>query len=129
MGHDIKAPDNHEETVQGRVNNTMDANVWARDFMETFKNHGHSNSNWITEDLMVTWFANAIMCGWDHANWGRHRRVTKEDVLQAIGLAYTSKNNAKKVLDAELGVSIANAVFFTPGIDDEAYLDKRLLSK
>ena len=41
---------------------TMDAQVWASEFIK------------ITEgtadyDTMLAWFANALMCGWDHHYW------------------------------------------------------------
>ena len=105
------------------LHRTMDAKIWAQEFMETFKNHSDVMPKWLDEALMLGWFANAIMCGWDHANYDKNRRVTREDVLQAVGLAYTSPKNAKKILDSELGIAIANAVFFIPGIHDEKFLD------
>ena len=37
---------------------TMDASVWAKEFVRL---HGGD------EGLMLAWFANAIMCGYDHA--------------------------------------------------------------
>jgi hypothetical protein len=39
----------------------MDAAHWAKAFCEKFPRHD--------EGLMVAWFANAIMCGWDNAHW------------------------------------------------------------
>lgn len=47
----------------------MDAKVWAQEFMKTFKAHAGEPPAWLDEDLMLGWFANAIMCGWDHAHW------------------------------------------------------------
>jgi len=43
------------------LHKTMDAQVWARVFMEYSKRYGPFD-----EDTMLGWFANAIMCGWDH---------------------------------------------------------------
>jgi len=43
------------------LHKTMDAQVWARTFMEYSKRYGPFD-----EDTMLGWFANAIMCGWDH---------------------------------------------------------------
>lgn len=40
---------------------TMDATVWAAEFMERFKDRKQD----IDADLMLGWFANAIMTGWD----------------------------------------------------------------
>ena len=44
-----------------KLHQTMDAQVWAQAFMERV-NAGAI----VTEELMLAWFANAIMCGWDH---------------------------------------------------------------
>ena len=45
--------------------NTMDAAAWAKEFMHIFgKRLGE-----IDEGLMIGWFANAIMRGWDEAHW------------------------------------------------------------
>jgi hypothetical protein len=48
----------------------MDAKVWAQEFMDVVVEQGVA----IDEDLMLGWFANAIMCGWDHR--GRHDATT-----------------------------------------------------
>lgn len=40
---------------------TMDAKVWADEFMARFG----SRKDDIDADLMLAWFANAIMTGWD----------------------------------------------------------------
>lgn len=42
------------------LNNDMNAQRWAKEFVEL---HGGD------EDLMRSWFANAIMCGWDNHYW------------------------------------------------------------
>jgi hypothetical protein len=55
---------------------TMDAAVWAKDFWERFGN----NKDQIDESLMLTWFANAIMCGWDHAHWKLEPRLKEYEV-------------------------------------------------
>jgi len=39
---------------------TMDATIWAREFMERTKGN-------ITQEDMIGWFANAIMAGYDSA--------------------------------------------------------------
>jgi len=46
-----------------QLHQTMDGSVWAKDFMERF---GHRKDE-IDESLMLSWFCNAIMVGWDHA--------------------------------------------------------------
>lgn len=45
----------------------MDAERWAKDFIEI--NGGDL-------DTMRAWFANAIMCGYDNANWRNEEKVT-----------------------------------------------------
>lgn len=43
------------------LHQTMDADVWAKEFCRL---------NICSDvDMMRAWFANAIMCGYDHANW------------------------------------------------------------
>jgi len=41
---------------------TMDARVWAAEFMRI-------TGGTVDEQAMFSWFANAIMCGWDHHYW------------------------------------------------------------
>jgi hypothetical protein len=53
----------------------MDAKRWAQTFMDK---HGDRLEE-IDEDLLVSWFANAIMCGYDTAN----RRRTDKDGIAA----------------------------------------------
>lgn len=43
----------------------MNADLWAEEFMDIFKNRKED----IDVNLMRTWFASAIMCGWDHHYW------------------------------------------------------------
>jgi hypothetical protein len=44
---------------------TFDASTWAKSFNETLVKLGHQPHD---EGWLQTWFANAIMCGYDHAN-------------------------------------------------------------
>lgn len=44
---------------------TMDAQVWAKEFMSLFADRKEE----IDEGLMIAWFANAIMTGYDHQRW------------------------------------------------------------
>jgi hypothetical protein len=41
---------------------TMDARMWAAEFMRI-------TGGTVDEQTMISWFANAIMCGWDHHYW------------------------------------------------------------
>jgi hypothetical protein len=42
------------------LNTDMNAQRWAKEFVELYGGD---------EDLMLSWFANAIMCGWDNYHW------------------------------------------------------------
>ena len=44
-----------------KLHNTMDAKIWAEEYRKRFPESD--------EGAMLTWFANSIMCGWDHAHW------------------------------------------------------------
>lgn len=41
---------------------TMDARAWAAEFMRI-------TGGTVDEETMIPWFANAIVCGWDHHYW------------------------------------------------------------
>ncbi len=45
-----------------KLNDEFDASVWAKEFMKKFENRLEE----IDEDLMLGWFANAIMTGYDY---------------------------------------------------------------
>ncbi len=67
------------DSAQEHVNNndmrwihTIDAQVWGQKFMETMATQKWKKKH-ITEDLMVSWFACAIMSGYDEGT----RRATK----------------------------------------------------
>lgn len=59
-----------DERVQFLVDNSwmqsMDAEVWAKKFIEYKKRNRWTHSD-IDESLMIGWFANAIMAGYDEA--------------------------------------------------------------
>ena len=60
--------DNLKERVKSMEDNpweqSMDANVWAQKFVEYKKRYRWTHSE-IDEELMTTWFARAIMVGYD----------------------------------------------------------------
>lgn len=61
-----------------KILQTLDANEWSKEFIDTFKDRKEE----IDLNLMRTWFANAIMCGYDF----RQREI---DSLRAkIQIAY-----------------------------------------
>jgi hypothetical protein len=44
------------------LHQTFDARVWAAEFMRI-------TGGTVDEETAFAWFANAIMCGWDHYYW------------------------------------------------------------
>lgn len=48
-----------------KLHETMDADIWAKEFMRIWGDKRQE----LDVDLMRSWFANSIMCGFDHANW------------------------------------------------------------
>lgn len=59
------------------LHSTMDASVWAKEFVRRFGGD---------ESLMVAWFANAIMCGYDHGQRAQSNEKPYDPaaVLEAI---------------------------------------------
>uniref|UniRef100_A0A6M3J041 Uncharacterized protein n=3 Tax=viral metagenome TaxID=1070528 RepID=A0A6M3J041_9ZZZZ len=61
---------NKPEITERELVNSMDARVWAKEFMRLYENSRKAPQNipdWVDEDLMRGWFANAIMAGYDNA--------------------------------------------------------------
>ena len=54
---------------------SMDEKDWAKEFMRIYKYNQVKNVEFIDEDFMLGWFANAIMAGFDEAN----RRKPKQE--------------------------------------------------
>ncbi len=52
-----------------KLHKTMDAQIWTREFMRINPNTG------LDEDTIRAWFANAIMCGHDHARWDKEKEL------------------------------------------------------
>jgi hypothetical protein len=66
-----KAPQQVSNTTQdGEAfdHTNMDSAYWAGEFCKAFPGHD--------EGLMMSWFANAIMCGWDNAHWRMQKEYT-----------------------------------------------------
>lgn len=51
------------------LNDTMDAKVWVGEWMKTINKHPEIPTD---ENTMLTWFANAIMAGYDAAQLRVH---------------------------------------------------------
>lgn len=75
MSNDQSLVEELKERVRHMEDNpwerSVDAVVWAQKFVEYKKRYRWTHSE-IDEDLMTTWFANAIMAGYDEAT----RRAT-----------------------------------------------------
>lgn len=59
-----------------RWDRTMDAVLWAKAFCILYPNNDEAN--------MLSWFANAIMCGWDHHAWKSSPQTEEPDFMQAM---------------------------------------------
>lgn len=60
-------------TDPDKLTQTIDASVWAKTFMEMFKDRHEE----IDEELMLTWFANAIMTGSDRQYYRMQPKIDK----------------------------------------------------
>ena len=67
------------------LNTDMNAQRWAKEFVEL---HGGD------EDLMCSWFANAIMCGWDNYYWSTDEYT--QSITQITELQITELQKCKK---------------------------------
>jgi hypothetical protein len=59
--------------LAAKLHSTTDASIWAKEFCKL--------NPQVDEDLMLTWFANAIMTGYDEA-----QRRTREDQVRLCKL-------------------------------------------
>lgn len=70
------------EKLEKFDNTSMDAKVWAKEFMRLYNEQRNKGRvYWVDEALMIGWFANAIMAGFDEAN-----RRNKEDYVRKDGI-------------------------------------------
>ena len=60
---------------------TMDATKWAKSFVEMYPQ--------MDEEVMHSWFANAIMCGWDHHSWQTDKAPTWIYLIDGIPVEVT----------------------------------------
>lgn len=63
------------------LNDTTDALVWAKEFMKTLENPDVE----LDEEMMLSWFANAIMAGYDEAR-RKYEMVNAHEVLMRLVL-------------------------------------------
>lgn len=63
---------------QKPLNEDVDAQRWAREFMEVWNKNPVMDEGW-----MLSWFANAIMCGMDVQRWKMEKEA--EHLRMQIG--------------------------------------------
>ncbi|AXH68727.1 hypothetical protein SEA_SPARKLEGODDESS_9 [Streptomyces phage SparkleGoddess] len=69
---------------------TTDAQIWAKEFMKVWENEPIDIMN---EDMMLGWFANAIMAGYDEARRKYEMTNAHEATMRhVLGDAYDGKN-------------------------------------
>jgi hypothetical protein len=54
----------------------MDAALWAAEFTRLFENQKEK----IDFNLMLGWFTDAIVCGYDNARWQYEKRTAEENL-------------------------------------------------
>ena len=66
----------------------FEARVWAKEFMRLYgENLMKGNVLWVDESLMLAWFANALMAGYDEANrraYRQSRGLSEEELGKKI---------------------------------------------
>lgn len=100
------------EQKEVKLHTTMDAKVWTEEFMRISPDSKDDGT-------MFGWFANAIMCGWDHAHWKLQPKIDSQSQLLAekdadlkfaqSNLEAATKNTAflnKRIAELENAVAI-----------------------
>ncbi|MEN6537699.1 MAG: hypothetical protein ABFD89_28875 [Bryobacteraceae bacterium] len=93
---------------------SFDARDWASAFTKIAKAHP---SIPFDEETMTTWFANALMRGYDEHRWGmekferdagkQHLHSVSEDAIRAaVAQGWCSPANSRKEMDCDLAESI-----------------------
>lgn len=72
---------------------SMDGKVWAKEFVHRFNEH---SIDWIDENLMIGWFANAIMAGFDEANRRKPELASEEEIEKIVLEIYNDINYEPK---------------------------------
>jgi hypothetical protein len=90
------------------LNTDMDAQRWAKDFMERFGSW--LSGTLIDESLMHSWFANAIMCGWDNAHWKNEAALTalRAELEQVKAERDRYREALTKISEAKIFTRLAN---------------------
>jgi hypothetical protein len=71
---DVEYNTNFYSGIGPLLHSTMDANVWASEFCESFNQLiGWKYDYKIDQEWVHSWMCNALMCGWDHQSWRRDK--------------------------------------------------------
>jgi FtsZ-binding cell division protein ZapB len=93
-----------KQTVEALLG-TMDADAWAAEFCEIWPPPCHEYRVDIWHDIMRGWFANAIMCGYDHAARERDNikaeYLEQAEALMGLGSALKKAEAERDALEAE----------------------------
>jgi hypothetical protein len=105
--HSVKDVKKSEE----KIPHTMDAQIWAREFCETYEkiNGREIDFNW-----MIGWFANSIMAGFDEAcrrhereeNWVYVLKDWQNGVVVALYSREPTKEQCDKDYELYLGIDL-----------------------
>lgn len=68
------------DNLGAKLHGTMNAETWAFEFMKMFC----ERRNEIDEDLMRAWFANSIMCGYDHGQRKECKLYNENQKLKSL---------------------------------------------
>lgn len=81
----------------------MDGQLWAQEFLKMWGDKFEE----VDEGLMIAWFANSIMSGWDNKSWSLPKR---DEILGLCAQGYCTPRNGKKIMDADLMTDIADII-------------------
>jgi hypothetical protein len=101
---DPSATDHIVDNDGKRWDQTMSGKLWAQAFCTLFPGHD--------EGLMLTWFCNAIMAGWDHRQWELDKTkptvhtsnessipIMSPEIYEAIGQSFIEDLSDKELID------------------------------
>jgi len=110
----VRVPDDgcvdKESPKKEKIPHTMDAQIWAEEFCEIY----NKNKLTIDRDWMISWFANAIMAGFDEAcrryerkdNWVYVLKDWQNGVVIALYSQEPTKERCDKDYELYLGYDL-----------------------